>query len=517
MHADEIKKFVRNGCWGRMTITVVISEGCRSLGDAMRDLDAKSIIRGDFILLTGNVVGNIQLLNALDRHKRYQLNDKGTAMTLIYKECGKKRKNRQNDVYLVVDAASSRLLYYDKNPDSRQKLNVPLEILLERDEVDIRSDLLDTGVCICSVSVPPLFSDNFDFQTKDDFVRGLLMNDEILESSVYCHLTAQGEYAASVTNWNDYHFISHDIIHRWTYPQVPDTCYDELYSYRRNNVYIQEGISLATGCSIVEDVVIGSGTTVGEKAIVSSSVIGKNCDIAENAIVQYSYLFNNVKIGSNCKIQYCVLGEGCIVETGSSVIHSILGPGVVVETESNVCATRLQSTPPEIGDDKETKRGDRAYVYRPDDEFESDSDSEVMELQNRNDWIGLVDNSVKEEDESSDSDGETDNDQMSNEVFLVFHSEVIDSLIRGYEDDILVQNLVLEVNSSRYAYNMTLSEVNYYVTRAVLSLADKELATNQNRWQTTDKLITYFLPLLKNYVRNSLAMMDCLNAIEVRK
>ena len=52
-----------------MTVTIVVSEGCRSLGDAMRDLDAKSLIRGDFILLTGDVIGNIKLLPALEKHK----------------------------------------------------------------------------------------------------------------------------------------------------------------------------------------------------------------------------------------------------------------------------------------------------------------------------------------------------------------------------------------------------------------------------------------------------------------
>jgi translation initiation factor eIF-2B subunit epsilon len=66
---------------------------------------------------------------------------------------------------------------------------------------------METGVAICSVAVPPLFSDNFDFQTKDDFIRGLLMNDEILESSVYCYYLPNAEYAASATSWDTYHSI----------------------------------------------------------------------------------------------------------------------------------------------------------------------------------------------------------------------------------------------------------------------------------------------------------------------
>lgn len=50
-------------------MSVVISEGCRSLGDAMRDLDAKAMIRSDFILLGGDVVGNLHLKPILEKHK----------------------------------------------------------------------------------------------------------------------------------------------------------------------------------------------------------------------------------------------------------------------------------------------------------------------------------------------------------------------------------------------------------------------------------------------------------------
>lgn len=43
---------------------------------------------------------------------------------------------------------------------------------------------------------------------------------------------------------------------------------------------------------------------------------------------------------------------------------------------------------------------------------------------------------------------------------LVFLSEVIDSLARGFEDKLQCDNLILEINSSRYAYNVTVREVN---------------------------------------------------------
>lgn len=52
-----------------MQVQVVGSEGCRCLGDALRDLDAKGLIRGHFILLGCNTISNAKLDVILEQHK----------------------------------------------------------------------------------------------------------------------------------------------------------------------------------------------------------------------------------------------------------------------------------------------------------------------------------------------------------------------------------------------------------------------------------------------------------------
>ena len=46
--------------------------------------------------------------------------------------------------------------------------------------VEIRYDLMDTGIWICSPQVPQLFTDNFDYQSPFDFIRGILINEEVM-------------------------------------------------------------------------------------------------------------------------------------------------------------------------------------------------------------------------------------------------------------------------------------------------------------------------------------------------
>lgn len=70
---------------------------------------------------------------------------------------------------------------------------------MEHSCVELCYNLLDPCISICSIAVPPLFSDNFDYQTRDDLVRGLLLNEDILGNTMYAHCL-DSEYAARVSN-----------------------------------------------------------------------------------------------------------------------------------------------------------------------------------------------------------------------------------------------------------------------------------------------------------------------------
>lgn len=96
----------------------------------------------------------------------------------------------------------------------------------------------------------------------------------------------------------------------------------------------------------------------------------------------------------------------------------------------------------------------------------------------------------------------------------VFLTEVIDSLERGFKEKSNPDFLILEINSSRYAYNMSLSEVNFYVMKALLNLYPiKE--SNGNVLSAFNQIYGHLHSVLKNYIRGADAMSDCLKAIEV--
>ena len=79
---------------------------------------------------------------------------------------------------VAVRPDNQRVLHYEK-VGATKKFDFSLSMFQENSDVQLRYDLLDTHISICSPVVPCLFTDEFDYLTRDEFVRGILVNEEV--------------------------------------------------------------------------------------------------------------------------------------------------------------------------------------------------------------------------------------------------------------------------------------------------------------------------------------------------
>lgn len=82
--ADSKSKWARQE--SPFAVQIVESRDSLSVGDAMREIDARSIIKRDFILLDADVVSNMHLQNVLQQHIARRQKDKYTLMTMVLKK-----------------------------------------------------------------------------------------------------------------------------------------------------------------------------------------------------------------------------------------------------------------------------------------------------------------------------------------------------------------------------------------------------------------------------------------------
>ena len=62
---------------------VIVSTACKTAGEALREIDIKDIIKSDFVLVSGDVVSNMDLGAALEAHKARRDRDKNALMTMV--------------------------------------------------------------------------------------------------------------------------------------------------------------------------------------------------------------------------------------------------------------------------------------------------------------------------------------------------------------------------------------------------------------------------------------------------
>lgn len=185
-----------------LNIQVHASEKNHSIGDCLRDLDSKALIKTDFVLMKVGCCGNINLSELLEKHKKLRTEDKQAILTSIARCAPPKQMINQgvNSIY-ICDSKNGRLLHFIKEETSNQKKKVklPTKTLLEYESLKIHSNLVDTGLAIYSQNVPILFSENFDFRTQADLITGIFDNEEVLGYTIYVHLL-DDQYNQSVAN-----------------------------------------------------------------------------------------------------------------------------------------------------------------------------------------------------------------------------------------------------------------------------------------------------------------------------
>ncbi|XP_066537082.1 translation initiation factor eIF-2B subunit epsilon [Hoplias malabaricus] len=553
--ANKIKDHLLKSKWCRPTspnvVHIITSDLYRSLGDVLRDVDAKSLVRSDFVLVYGDIVSNIDLSNALQEHKlRRKLEKNISVMTMVFKESSPGHRTRcdEDDIIVAMDSKSKRVLHYQRT-QGLKKLQFPMNIFHSgSDEFEIRHDLLDCHISICSPQVAELFTDNFDYQTRNDFVRGILVNEEILGNQIHMFVSKDG-YGARVSNLLMYDSVSSDLIRRWVYPITPEANFadaeERSCTHSRHNVYREPGVSLGHGSLTEENVLIGRNSVIGSNCSISNTVIGANCVIGDGVVLDRAYIWNNVRIGSGVTVRQSLICDGVEVKNGVTLneqcvlaYNVVVGPnislpeGTVVSmhhpdeededdddeflSDDNDVALNKDKTKQKAFSPAEVGSEGRGYLWKTSslDDTEEDELAQCI-------WGLVLKPDPESESESEASEGSHDPGSRTESPELddvrVFQNEVLGTLQRGLEENIGCDNLVLEINSLKYAYNITLKEVMQVLTRVVLEYPFQQNGAQISPSQYASLLLPLlkkWAPVFKNYVKREQDHMDCLSALE---
>lgn len=413
-HADLVKTAIRESKWskpssGLKIVPIMTAKETFSPGDAMRDIYTRGLITTDFVLVNGDLVSNVRIDEVVQVHRERRKTNKDAIMTMVVKESGAKHRTRSrgDSAVFVLDAESSECLHYEPVTGYPPKTHVgiPREIFAEHPEVEIRNDLIDCSIDVCSVEVPSLFQDNFDWlDLRRDFVHGVLTSD-LLMKNIHCYVVKEG-YAARVKDTKSYDSISKDILSRWTFPLVPDDNHPggHAYEHLRGNRYIAKDntVVLSRTCKVGNNTLIGSSTQVFDNAQIISSVIGQRCRIGPGTIISNSYVFDGTTIGANCVIENSIIGSKVNIKDKSRVERGcLISDGVILGPEAKLRPFERVS-----------KRRDTEGSNDGDEEEEEESEDEDEEDGEDGD-DDEEDGDEEEDEEDEEDDGEESDEEAS--------------------------------------------------------------------------------------------------------
>lgn len=127
----QVQEYLQTSGWlavRSFAVHVLVSQDCKSPGDALRVVDQRNVVRSDFVLVSGDVVSNMALAPALAAHRARRKTDKQVLMTMVTKTVStRQRLQRLGDPELVValDHDTHQLLAYEEKPTSPQVRRTP--------------------------------------------------------------------------------------------------------------------------------------------------------------------------------------------------------------------------------------------------------------------------------------------------------------------------------------------------------------------------------------------------------
>jgi translation initiation factor eIF-2B subunit epsilon len=201
--------------------------------------------------------------------------------------------------------------YEQVRPREKTRLDIPEEAFQDNVEIDVRQDLIDCGIDICTPEVLAQWSDNFDWQMpRRGFLYGVLKDFETNNLTIHTHIVNEG-YAARVKNLQAYDAVSKDIVSRWAFPFSPDInlLEDQSYQLGRGFVYREDGVIMARSSVASKKVVLGKATYIGEGTVITNSVIGRRCVIGSRVKIDGAYIWDDARIGDDTIIETAIIGN----------------------------------------------------------------------------------------------------------------------------------------------------------------------------------------------------------------
>jgi mannose-1-phosphate guanylyltransferase / phosphomannomutase len=290
-----LSSVIRNyfGDGSDLGVSIAYSTEEEPLGTAGSVLNARDLLSGEFVVISGDALTDMRPSEALDFHRA-----KGAAATLVLK-----RMRDPLEFGIVMTDEDGRIERFLEKPTWGQ----------------VFSDTINTGIYVLEPEVLDLIPPDQPFDFSAELFP--MMLDKGLP--VYGFIT--DAYWADVGNTEAYLEVHHDILEGRVKVDMPGF---EL----KPGVWVGEDVDIEQSATIHGPSIIGDNCRIGWGATVGPlTVIGDNAIVDRDAQVSSSVLMDQVRVGPMAQARGSILGRDVSVDDGATVEEgAVLGDEVAV-------------------------------------------------------------------------------------------------------------------------------------------------------------------------------------------
>ncbi|KAF4980946.1 hypothetical protein FZEAL_3166 [Fusarium zealandicum] len=466
-HTDQVEDYISRSRWSTAARTCPFSvlqfvrvSDARSVGDVLRDMDKRSLVDGDFILVHGDLVSNIMLDGALAAHRKRRETSAANIMTMVLRSGGqddhRTKTNGINPIF-VVDTKTQRCLHYEEmNPLTSDRYMVldPAVVDELSTEFEIRSDLIDAQIDICTPEVLALWSESFDYELpRKNFLHGVLKDWELNGKMIYAEVFEEG-YAARASTLQMYESISRDVLDRWTYPFIPECNVVPKQTYQRhmNGVVAEQGAFYANDAKISNSI-IGRDSNIGSGSKISNSIIGRDCKIGANVVLEDCFIWSDTTIEDGARISRSIVAEAVTIGKNSSILAGSLisfgvnvSEGTALSKNAVISCVDPQGNPVTPDTKMLGSNANAAHFVDPEDDELDDEDPALLqksllyslaEFNISTSSVSTLASDISEDSQFSDAHHSRTPSFISEDAGekLSFHNDAVHGLLDALRDD----------------------------------------------------------------------------------
>ncbi|CAI4224165.1 unnamed protein product [Auanema sp. JU1783] len=480
------------------SITLVWCKNAMSIGDCLRELESRALVNGDFLLVSNpGVLTSSTLSNEIMNFKKRRQEDKNNVMTQIYSNAITPSKT-----VIGVHSESKRLRLFHCDEES-ETLDIDKVHFLE--DVVVRRDITFTGISICSLNILAQFSDNFDFQEIDDVIRELLVNEELLLQKIHIEILENNEAGFMIRDYTDLLLASTMLQENWFFPLTSRDLITDVARYMDDNNENRGGFKPSK--YLPSNVILGPKTEVGSSSLLSNAVIERSTVIGNDCVIENAIIGKNCTIKDGVKIREAIIGDNVVIEANICLPMKCIALGGRITNVTDISSVGVLSLQKPDEDCDETIRVvDRNGQYL----WFLKNGTSFWGTKNRRRTLSVLsETNLTERDEASDDDEEEEDEVELDGQFLVEVVESMERIQQLQNSERHMSNLILEINSSKLAYNISMEDVAKNVFYAFLGLPGNETIVGIKALATKWKALfqNYYDPI-KNQIQLLLAIEE---------